>query len=73
MTWDTLIETSEPSIRYCMDCDRGVHYCKDESELEHALKQDWCVAMHVEDDENFTHELLGNILPPMHPNGKYKA
>ncbi|WP_287017184.1 hypothetical protein [Cycloclasticus sp.] len=66
MTWKSLIETKEPGIKYCKECDRGVHYCKDESDLEHALNQDWCVAMHVTDneDEDITHELLGLIVPP---------
>ncbi|MBL4712220.1 MAG: hypothetical protein JKX75_06940 [Gammaproteobacteria bacterium] len=68
MTWDTLIETSEASIKYCIECDRGVHYCNDEGDLEHALKQDWCVAMHVKDDEdeNITHQLLGDIIMPLY-------
>jgi hypothetical protein len=63
-TWDNLTETKEPAIKYCKVCDKGVHYCSNKSDLEHATKQGWCVAMNVTDDEdeNITHKLLGDIV-----------
>lgn len=45
MTWDSLLETSDSKIRYCHECDRGVHFCEDDEELNHALMNDWCVAI----------------------------
>ena len=61
MTWDTLIETSDSSIKYCHDCDRGVHYCKDKNDLAYSLTKDWCVAIDVTDEDNQTQTLLGDI------------
>ena len=66
-TWDSLIETADPSIKYCHECDRGVHYCFDESDLMHALENDWCVAIHVtdENDKNIIRELVGDLAKPV--------
>ena len=48
MTWDSLLETSDSKIKYCHECDRGVHFCEDDEELNHALMNDWCVAIDYE-------------------------
>jgi hypothetical protein len=61
--WDNLISTEESSIKYCIECDRGVHYCNNERDLEHAVKRGWREAMPVADDEdeNIKDQLLGDI------------
>ena len=65
-TWETLAETSSPNIKYCLDCDRGVHYCKNESELIHALNQDRCIAMGIIDDNYVRRKFVGKmIIPPI--------
>lgn len=48
-TWEALIKTDAPDIRYCNVCDRGVHHCKTESELSEANRQGWCVAVQIEE------------------------
>jgi hypothetical protein len=48
MTWDSLLVTSDSKIKYCPECDRGVHFCEDDQELNHALMKDWCVAIENE-------------------------
>ena len=60
-TWDSLVATSDQGIKYCHECDRGVHYCNNESELDHALRQDWCVALILtdEDDPDILYQTIG--------------
>lgn len=45
-TWNSLVETSDPKVRYCYDCDRGVHYCYNQDELDDAIDKNWCVAFY---------------------------
>ena len=45
MKWETLVETEREDIRYCPECDRGVHLCLTDSELIEAVKENWCVAI----------------------------
>ena len=51
MIWEKLITTEQENIRYCSECDRGVHRCKTDEELAIAIKQNYCVAINVERDE----------------------
>lgn len=60
-SWDSLIGTDRPDIKYCSECDRGVHYCTDEAELAAAQKNDWCVALDVEIKDRQIMPLLGDI------------
>ena len=65
-TWDTLTVTNDSTVRYCNDCDRGVHYCNNPEELLHAMKNDWCVAIEVENlNDEKPYLLLGDIA--LHP------
>lgn len=49
-TWDTLLETPNECIKYCEDCDRGVHRCANEYELKDAIAKNYCVAFSEEED-----------------------
>lgn len=53
MKWDDLVPTERPGVRYCPQCDRGVHLCRTGEELRAALQANRCVAipMQVEDAE----------------------
>jgi hypothetical protein len=62
MSWSDLSKTNDESIRYCSECDRGVHFCIDEHELLIAMRNDWCVAIDV-DEEGDKFALLGKIVP----------
>ena len=44
-TWPSLTKTDLGSIRYCTECDRGVHLCKTEAEVIEAKNNKWCVAI----------------------------
>lgn len=44
-TLDSLVETADPAVRYCPECDRGVHLCQDSDELRHAMERGWCVVI----------------------------
>ena len=48
MTWDRLVSTERPGIRYCPACDRGVHLCRTDAELRAALQANHCVAVPVQ-------------------------
>ncbi|MBF0266561.1 MAG: hypothetical protein HQL46_14950 [Gammaproteobacteria bacterium] len=58
-TWDSLSETDEPQIKHCHDCNRDVHYCRDENELDIAIKKNWCVAIDALDSDKNASKLLG--------------
>lgn len=65
MNWDTLLETSDDRIKYCIECDRGVHYCETDDELNEALNKNWCVAInnHDADSEEEPPTLIGEVAP----------
>ncbi len=65
MDWDTLLKTSDSKIRYCLECDRGVHYCETDDELNEALKKNWCVAINNHDSESDEESamILGEVAP----------
>lgn len=44
-TWDSLSPTATDAVRYCDDCDRGVHLCETNEQLIIALHADRCVAI----------------------------
>ena len=64
-TWNSLKKTEHKRIRYCSDCNRGVHFCKTDQELTKAIHKNWCVAIDtVGDIENLkitTKRLLGYV------------
>ena len=60
-SWDSLIGTDRADIKYCSECDRGVHYCTGEAELIEAEKNDWCVALDVEIKDRHIIPMLGDI------------
>ncbi|MGI2172396.1 hypothetical protein ACROAE_19810 [Shewanella sp. MF05960] len=60
MSWDTLVKTENKLIRYCKECDRGVHFCNNEHELLIAMRNDWCVAIDAEEDDS-KFALMGSI------------
>ena len=65
MNWDTLLETSDSKIKYCPECDRGVHFCDTDDELNDALENNWCVAINNQDAESEEESamILGEIEP----------
>jgi hypothetical protein len=48
-TWNALLQTEDERVRYCSVCDRGVHLCSSQEELQHANDQGWCVALAIDD------------------------
>ncbi|TLU61878.1 hypothetical protein FE810_13765 [Thalassotalea litorea] len=43
--WKHLTETEDPDLRYCEECDKGVHYCNSPEELTMHIMEDHCVAI----------------------------
>jgi len=64
MSWDALLETEDSAIRYCEECDRGVHLCSDGEELEEAMREDLCVAIQVNGDKDGPIVELGVPISP---------
>lgn len=56
-SWKSLLQTSDRKIRYCEECDRGVHLCKTDRELEIAKSKGWCVAVKFKSEEEKEKEL----------------
>lgn len=48
-TWEALVTTANPGIRYCSTCDRGVHLCQSVQQLKIASDNGWCVAVEIKD------------------------
>lgn len=59
------METSDSKIKYCPECDRGVHFCDTDDELNDALENNWCVAINNQDAESEEESamILGEIEP----------
>lgn len=43
-TWVELQLTDEPNIKYCGSCNKEVHFCEKEEDLEIALLNNLCIA-----------------------------
>ena len=61
-TWESLDETNQSHIRYCGDCDRGVHLCKTQDELKINLKNNRCVAVDIENEKSEPSYLVGDLM-----------
>ncbi len=46
--WDGLSETSDPSVRFCLDCQREVYFCKTTEQLADAIRLNRCVAVRLD-------------------------
>ncbi len=59
--WENLDTTNQPKVRYCRECDRGVHQCDDETEYQQAIKLKRCVALNKpsNDDSDYVLGLPG--------------
>jgi len=56
--WEDLDKTDQPKIRYCRECDRGVHHCDNKTEYQEALKSKRCIALSSESKDE-TNYVLG--------------
>ena len=59
------METADSKIKYCPECDRGVHFCETDDELNEAQQNNWCVAINNQDAESEEEPamILGEIEP----------
>ena len=46
--WDELMPTDDLNIKFCLSCEKTVHFCKTESDLEVALEKGLCIAYETE-------------------------
>ena len=42
--WESLEDTGEEKVRYCRDCEKTVHLCENDADLNEAIREDLCVA-----------------------------
>jgi len=45
--WEQLPETDDPSVRFCLDCEKEVHYCLTDEQLAEAIRLNRCVAVRL--------------------------
>jgi len=59
-------KTDSKDVRFCDDCQREVHFCRDSRSLSHAIALNRCVAIVVDDIESdgSRHLLLGEVIAP---------
>jgi hypothetical protein len=63
-TWESLIEIKHDKIKYCDVCDRGVHFCENDAELNQAIEKGWCVAINIEPEQRINSSfIVGNLEP----------
>lgn len=64
-TWDSLKPTEDLSIRFCEQCQRTVHYCRNETELHDAIVKNKCVAAEIRYAPSGLIDIeIGEVLPP---------
>jgi hypothetical protein len=65
-TWDSLRPTGSQGIRFCDDCQREVHFCRDARALSRAIALNRCVAIVAGDIEGDGPGplLLGEVIAP---------
>jgi hypothetical protein len=57
--WDGLSETSDSSVRFCLDCQREVYFCKTTEQLADAIRLNRCVAVRLESGARQSMPTLG--------------
>ena len=63
-TWESLIDLKHDKIKYCDVCDRGVHLCQNQTELNQAIEKGWCVAINIAPEQKInTGFVVGNLEP----------
>jgi hypothetical protein len=45
--WEQLNETSSPDVRFCLDCEKEVHFCRTDEQLAQAIRLNRCVAVEL--------------------------
>ena len=64
-TWDALTRTEKPTVRFCDQCQRTVHYCRTKTQLHEAIVKNQCVAVEIQPTpESPKRLLLGDLMPP---------
>lgn len=64
-TWDSLKPTEDLSVRFCEQCQRTVHYCRNETELHEAIVKNQCVAAEIRyAPAKPVDIMIGEITPP---------
>ena len=50
VNWDNLEETDDENIRFCLDCQKEVHFCEDDEDLVKSIKLNRCIAINRVND-----------------------
>lgn len=59
-TWKSLKRTNDEHIRFCVDCEKNVHYTKEEKEFVQLVKEGKCVAFFI----NWEEAVVGGVETP---------
>lgn len=52
-SWFDLELMDQPNIKFCGSCNKEVHFCETNEELENALRNSLCIAFSNEESEQF--------------------
>jgi hypothetical protein len=58
-----MVETEDPEIRHCAECNENVHLCEKTQDLQLAMINNWCVAMHETEKGTERPTLIGDVEP----------
>ena len=47
--WTELAETTDPTVKFCKECQKEVHFCADMEELAESIALNRCIAIYVDD------------------------
>jgi hypothetical protein len=60
--WDDLVKDEEDnSIRFCLDCQKEVHFCESDEELVHNVVNNRCIAI-IREEHGKINRLLGDVI-----------
>jgi len=60
--WGDLERTSEDKVRFCHKCEEDVHYVHTNKELKKAIEKNYCVALVVARNDDYSGVELGKVM-----------
>jgi len=68
-SWNEMSLTDDEDVRFCKQCQKQVHLCLSDYELETAIDNNWCVAIFNANDEDSLMR-VGEVVSTYSPSTK---